>query len=326
MEKLVAVGPYTPAMRKSIETWLPQGICLEYITAREQYAALEDAEYILLRTLRLDEPEIRTLKKAKLIQRWGAGFDTVDVDAAGRQGIQVAVGAGVNAQSVAELTVLLMLAVCRNLVNQVSAFSAGEDRRVAYAAQSMCLQGKTVGIFGMGNIGRKVAAIVKAFGAQVRYYDVNPLDAGQEEALGCRFGAVEEVLSGADIISLHLPLLPSTRHFLDAEAIRRMKRGAVVINAARQELIDEDALAVALREGYLAGAGLDEISGPYCQSPLAGLDNVICTPHIGGSTVDINDTMARICMDHVRAVSQGQVLTPPSLVNATYFTQKRKEV
>ena len=127
MEKLVAIGPYSPAMRRSIEAYLPEGVAISYITQQSQYDALCDADYILLRTLRLERAQIETLQKARLIQRWGAGYDSVDIHAAGERKIQVAVGAGVNAQSVAELTVLLMLAVCRNLIAQVDAFAEGKD-------------------------------------------------------------------------------------------------------------------------------------------------------------------------------------------------------
>lgn len=319
MEKLVAVGPYSPAMRRSIEAHLPEGVAISYITQQSQYDALCDADYILLRTLRLERAQIETLQKARLIQRWGAGYDSVDIHAAGERKIQVAVGAGVNAQSVAELTVLLMLAVCRNLIAQVDAFAKGKDCRVAYAANSLCIHGKTVGILGMGSIGKKVAAIVRGFGAQVIYYDVYRMGVEQEEALGCRFADEDEVLRTADIVSLHLPLLESTVGYLNAQKIAKMKPGAVLVNAARQELIDEQALAQALREGRLLGAGLDEIAQPYAQSPFAEMQNVICTPHIGGSTVDINGTMAKICMEHVREVQHGAVLTRPSLVNAEYF-------
>lgn len=319
MEKLVAVGPYSPAMRRSIEKYLPEGIALSYITQKSQYGELCDADYILLRTLRLERADIRTLQKARLIQRWGAGYDSVDIHAAGELGIQVAVGAGVNAQSVAELTVLLMLAVCRNLIAQVDAFADGKDCRVAYAANSCCIHGKTVGIFGMGSIGKKVAAIVRGFGAQVIYYDVYRMSDEQEEALGCRFADEDEVLRTADIVSLHLPLLESTAGYLNAERIAKMKPGAVLVNAARQELVNEQALAQALLDGKLLGAGLDEIAQPYAQSPFAGMQNVICTPHIGGSTVDINDAMAKICMEHVLSVQHGELLTRPGLVNAEYF-------
>lgn len=319
MEKIMVIGPYTQQMVRSLEKYLPQGTEMVFIKDDSGYDALDDADYIILRTYRLEGTQIARLGKVKLIQRWGAGFDTVDIQAAGKQGIPVAVCAGVNAQSVAELSVLMMLAVCRNLLPQAAAFASGEDRRTSLASQSRCIAGKTVGILGMGNIGRRVAGIVRGFGADVIYYDVMPMDSEKEAALGCRYGSMDEVLSESDIVSLHLPLLEETKGILDRNAIAKMKTGAVLINAARQELVVEADLAEALRSGKLLGAGLDEIGEPVAQSPFAGMENVICTPHIGGSTVDINDTMARQCMEHIDAVRGGKALTPPSLVNGKYL-------
>lgn len=321
MEKLAIIGPYTQMMVDSLRKYLPEGLEARFIRGYEEYGALEDADYIILRTLRIEKEHIATMKRAKLIQRWGAGFDTVDIQAAGEKGIPVAVCAGVNAQSVAELSVLMMLAVYRNLPAQMAAFVAGEDRRTELASTSRCLEGKIVGILGMGNIGRRVAGIVRAFGAQVVYYDVCRMPEEREADLGCRYGSVDEVLAGADIVSLHLPLLEGTRGFIRADTIAKMKNGAVLINAARQELVVEADLADALRSGKLMGAGLDEIAEPVAQSPFHGMPQVICTPHIGGSTVDINDTMARSCMEHICSVRSGEALRAPVLVNGKYLPE-----
>lgn len=319
MEKLAVIGPYTQMMTDSMRKYLPEEIEMRFVHGYDEYGALEDADYIILRTLRMEKEHIVTLKRAKLIQRWGAGFDTVDIQAAGEKGIPVAVCAGVNAQSVAELSVLMMLAVYRNLPAQMAAFAAGEDRRTELASASRCLEGKTVGILGMGNIGRRVAGIVRAFGADVVYYDVYRMPQEREAALGCRYASADEVLKSADIVSLHLPLLEETRGFIRRDTIAGMKDGAVLINAARQELVVEADLAEALKSGKLMGAGLDEIGEPVAQSPFHGMSQVICTPHIGGSTVDINDTMARSCMEHIRSVRGGKTLCPPALVNGKYL-------
>lgn len=324
MEKIIVIGPYTQQMVGSMRKYLPRGTEMEFINDYSQYGVLADADYIILRTLRLDKPHIALLRKAKLIQRWGAGFDTVDIQAAGQRGIPVAVCAGVNSQSVAELSVLMMLALYRNLLPQAAAFASGEDRRTSLASQSRCIEGKTVGILGMGNIGRRVAKIVRGFGAEVIYYDVFRMDPDGEKALGCRYGTMDEVLAEADIISLHLPLLEETRGIINGRTLSGMKPGALLINAARQELVVESDLADALRSGRLLGAGLDELAEPVPQSPFAGLENVICTPHIGGSTADINDTMARLCMEHIAAVRDGRALTAPSLVNGKYLPPVQK--
>ncbi len=319
MEKLVVIGPYTPPMKASIEKYLPQGIDLRYITSYEEYGALEDADYILLRTLRMDEVHIAPLKKAKLIQRWGAGYDTIDLEAAAKKGIQVAVAPGVNAQSVAEHTILLALAACRNLIPQARAFAAGEDKRSALSAGALCINGKTVGILGMGNIGRRVAGMAKAFGADIVYYDLFRMKPEQEQAMGVTYAGIDDVLAQAQILCLHLPLVESTRHFVCAENIAKMRDGVVLINTARGELVDEQALADALRSGKIAAAGLDELNEAVADSPFANMDNVICTPHIGGSTIDLNDTMAKICMENLMTTARGERIEVPRLVNGKYL-------
>lgn len=319
MEVLAAIGPYTEQMRAEIESRLPAGIEIKYIEDYAQYELLQDADYILLRTLRLTKEHIQTLRRTKLIQRWGAGYDTVDIRTAGEQGIPVAAAVGVNAQSVAELSVAFMLALYRRLFAQSEAYAGGEDRRVELSKNAYCIAGKTVGILGMGNIGRKVAGIVRAFGAEVVYYDALRMEPEKERTLGVRYAPLDEIWGQADILSLHLPALEETKGIVCVQTLCKMKRGAILINAARQELVAEKDLAEALRSGHLLGAGLDELAEPFPQSPLYGLDNVLCTPHIGGSTADIAAAMAERCMGNIALVQSGKKLSPPALVNAAFL-------
>ena len=142
MEKIIVIGPYTQQMVSSMQKYLPCGTEMEFINDYSQYGVLADADYIILRTLRLDRPHIALLRKAKLIQRWGAGFDTVDIQAAGQRGIPVAVCAGVNSQSVAELSVLMMLALYRNLLPQAAAFASGEDAVTPWPVDPAASRGK----------------------------------------------------------------------------------------------------------------------------------------------------------------------------------------
>ena len=319
MEILAAVGPYTDAMRAAIEKSLPDGIAVRYIGGYDQYNLLKDVEYILLRTLSLTREHMQGLERAKLIQRWGAGYDTVDIQAAGERGIQVAVAAGVNAQSVAELAVALLLSLYRKLPAQVSAFAKGEDCRMTYAKDAHCIAGKTVGIIGMGNIGRTVSRIMQAFGASVVYYDVVRMGVEQEKNQNVTYLPLEEIWGRSDILSLHLPALDETKGIICQETLDKMKDGAVLINTARQELVVEKDLAVALRSGRLYGAALDGLAEPFSESQFVGLDNILCTPHIGGSTADVNVSMAEKCMENIASVQQGSRLLPPSLVNAAFL-------
>ena len=169
----------------------------------------------------------------------------------------VAITAGANAVPVAEFTLLLVLAVLRRLPHREAQLRGGEWQRAREETRvhARQLRGKVVGLVGLGAIGREVARRMRAFDAEVRYYDVRRLAASEERALGVRFQDLDPLLAEADIVSLHVPLLPSTRELLSRERIARLRPGAIVINTARGELVDEAALAEALESGRLAGAG-----------------------------------------------------------------------
>lgn len=316
MEKVLVIGPFNDAMKKALLEAFPAEFTLEFITGHEDYGKLAEADYTILRTLTIDANDIAGMKNMKLIQRWGAGYDTVDIKAAAEKGIPVAVAYGINSTPVAEMTVALMLAVYRNLVPLTVGVQNGQWERENYAKYSHTINGKTVGIIGIGNIGRKVAAIVKAFGAQVLYYDAFRLSPEQEQANGVTFCEMDEIWGKCDIISLHVPLLDSTVKMANAGTIGKMKDGAVLINTAREELVDLEALRDALASGKLSGAGLDAIEpATMASKPFEGLNNIVLTPHLGGNTADDVAAMAQRCADQICAVSRGEKLAPPHVVN-----------
>jgi phosphoglycerate dehydrogenase-like enzyme len=183
------------------------------------------------------------------------------------------------------------------------------------------IKGKTVGLIGCGAIGRQVAEKVRAFGAQVVYYDVFRLPETTEQKLGLTFRELDEVLASADIISLHLPLLDSTRGMIGRREIALMKPSALLINTARGEIINTVALAEALAGKRIAGAGLDVFDPEPLEadSPLRALDNVVLTPHVGGNTADISMDMVDICLENIFAVRDGRPLSPKVLVNRQYL-------
>lgn len=316
MEKVLVIGPFNDAMKKALLESFPPEFSLEFITSRDDYGKLADADYTILRTLSINADDIAGMKNMKLIQRWGAGYDTVDIKAAAGKGIPVAVCYGVNSTPVAEMTVALMLAVYRNVVPLTVGIQNGAWERESYAKLSHTINGKTVGILGIGNIGRKVAAIVKAFGAKVIYYDVFRLSAEQEQANGFEYSELDDIWGKCDIISLHVPLLESTMKMVNEETIARMRDGAVLVNTAREELVDLEALRGALASGKLAGAGLDAIEEASVASrPFEGISNIVLTPHLGGNTADDAAQMAQRCADQICAVSRGEKLSPPHVVN-----------
>lgn len=316
MEKVLVIGPFNESMKSALAQSFDDRFSLEYITSREEYGRIADADYIILRTLDLNADDIAAMKKVKLIQRWGAGYDTVDIKAAAEKRIPVAITYGINATPVAEMTLALTLAVYRNLVPMTKGVQDGKWERETYAKTSYTINGKTVGIVGIGNIGRKVAALFRAFGAKVMYYDLFRLNAEREKELDLTYSELDDLWGKCDIISLHAPATPETAGIVNAAALNKMRDGAVLINTAREELVNMEALAAALRSGKLLGAGLDAVEEETMKAlPFLGLGNVVLSAHLGGNTADNAVHMARRCADQVAVVSAGGKLPPPHAVN-----------
>ncbi len=320
MEKVLVIGPFNESMKKALADAFDDRFSLEYITSREEYGRIADADYIILRTLNLNAEDIAAMNKVKLIQRWGVGFDSVDIQAAGEKNIPVAVTFGINSTPVAEMAMALTLAVYRNLVPMTTGIQEGKWEREVYSKTSYTINGKTVGVIGIGNIGRKVAALFQTFGATVLYYDLFRLSPEREEELGLTYYDLDEIWDKCDIVSLHAPATPETTHMVNAESLARMKDGAVLINTAREELIDMDALVQAVKNGKLLGVGLDAVEEEtMSKQPFRGMDNVVLAAHLGGNTADNSVHMAKRCAEQVAAISEGKVLSAPHLVNGQYL-------
>ncbi|MDA8124962.1 MAG: 2-hydroxyacid dehydrogenase [Deltaproteobacteria bacterium] len=321
MAKIALLGPFTDKMQASFQEILPAGFELFLVPTKEEYDKLPDADYIVFRTLEIREETIKTLRRTKLIQRWGVGYDIVDIQAAGEHRIPVAIMSGINATQVAEMTILQTLAALRNLIPLHNGMANGQWLKKEFEKRSYVIQGKQVGIVGLGNIGLKVAALFRAFGANIAYYDTPRRPVEIEAPVGARYMSLDKLLETSDIVSLHVPLLESTRHMINKAAIALMKPTAVIINTSRGGIIDEAALYEALSNNRLLGAGLDVFENePLLQdSPLRSLKNVVMSPHIGGSTVDNNGTMAKRAIENIVNVSMGQEVSPGDLVNAQYL-------
>lgn len=322
METIALVGPYGADVLPLVERKLRGRMAVIAVPTEEDYAALANVEYVILRVLRLNAETIGSMRRLKLIQRWGVGYEKVDIQAAGRRNVPVAVAPGGNATAVSELAVLLMLAVYRNLVPLHNGTARGLWEKAKYIDNSYVIKGKTVGLVGCGAIGLSVAQKVQAFGAAVIYHDVRRLPAVHEARFGLRFAEFDELLAKADIVSLHLPGNESTEGLIGTRALGLMKPKAILINTARGEVVDARALAAALRSGRLLGAGLDVLDTEpiAADSPLSGLDNVVLTPHVGGNTVDINGDMVDICVDHILAFSAGVPLASSVVVNSQFLS------
>jgi phosphoglycerate dehydrogenase-like enzyme len=282
---------------------------------RERERALElfgAAEFLIGFPWDLDEESFAALStRCRLIQLLSAGYDDFDVAGAARHGLPVALNGGANAVAVAEHTVMLMLAALRRLwplATEVKNFIWRSSLRSGEWTHE--LAGRTVGLIGLGNIGREVAARLAPFGVVVLYHDVNQVPTEVEDALGARYVPLDELLKRSDVVSLHLPLLPATRRLLDRDRLMLMPRGAVLVNTARGELVDERALADLLSEGHLFAAGLDTtaVEPPPPDHPLPGLDNCLITPHSAGPTWESWARRLRNAADNLSRVAAG---SPP---------------
>jgi D-3-phosphoglycerate dehydrogenase len=223
----------------------------------------------------------------RLIQKWGIGVDKIDLAAAERLGIYVSITAGANASVVAEHAIMLMLAALRGLILADRSMRAGDWNAAALRPRSRQLATKTVGILGLGNIGTAVARRLQGFGVHIIYNDIKgPMPAAPE--LHAEFVGLAELLGRSDVLTIHIPGGKANRHVVDAAGIARMKPGAVIVNTARGEVIDEAALTQALASGHLLAAACDTFDNEPLRpdSPLRQMDNMVLTPHCAGGALD----------------------------------------
>ncbi|UCD80288.1 MAG: phosphoglycerate dehydrogenase [Desulfobacterales bacterium] len=288
------------------------------LASAELAELLKDADGFIAGLDQIDASALAAAKRLKVIARYGVGVDRVDVAAATRRGIVVTNTPGANSAAVAELAVGLMLALCRYICQADQATRRGEWPRYA----GIGLRGKTVGLVGYGAIGREVALRLKAFGCRLLASDpyVKP-----DTAAGCPVSLVplDELLASSDVVSLHTAVTSANAGMVNAGFLHKMKQGALLINTARGELIDEAALRQALAEKHLAGAALDcfckEPPGP--DHPLLRMPQVIVTPHMGAHTDEAVNTMGRMSLDACLAVLGGE--RPAHIVNPEVYEQQR---
>jgi len=275
---------------------------------------------VSLLTDRVDCNLLSSAPRLRIVSQYAVGFDNVDVDCATRLGVYVTNTPGVLTEATAELTWALILAVARRIVEADVFVRRGGwyETKTAWHPKMMLgteLKGKVLGIVGLGRIGKRVAEIgVKGFGMKVIYYDVYR-DRRFEEELGVTYKSLEEVLREADIVSLHVPLTKDTYHMINEERLRLMKRTAILVNTSRGAVVDTGALVKALREGWIAGAGLDVFEGEPIppNHPLTAFKNVVLVPHIGSATYEGRHRMAEVVLENLVAFYEGRV--PPNLVN-----------
>jgi glyoxylate reductase len=271
---------------------------------------------IALLTDRIDEPLLARCPRLKIVANVAVGYDNIDVAAAARRGVAVTNTPGVLTDATADFAFTLLLATARRVLPADRYVRAGRFHgweMMGFLGGD--LAGRTLGIAGFGRIGQAVARRGRGFGMEVIYADEFPAAPAVEEELGARRVDKATLIASSDYLSLHLPLIAATRHYIGEPELFAMKRDAYLVNTARGPIVDEAALARALRSGQIAGAGLDVFERePQVEPELLALDNVVLAPHIASATVETRSKMALIAAENAIAAVSGA--PPPNLVRA----------
>ncbi len=276
-------------------------------------ALIVDADAIIAGTEPITVRVLDAAPRLKVIARRGVGVDSVDVAAATARGIPVAITAGVLTDAVADHAMALLLSVARRIPQLDRLVKAGGWDR----APTADVHGKTLGIVGFGAIGRAVARRAAGFGMRMLAFDIAP-DAAAAASLGVALCDLETLLRESDFVTLHVALTPATRGMINDAALRQMKPTAFLINTSRGAVVDEAALLQALREGRLAGAGLDVFHDePVRDRALVGLDQVVATPHVASHTAETLVRMERSCAEAVLAAVRGE--RPAHIINPEIY-------
>ncbi|WFO75260.1 hydroxyacid dehydrogenase [Desulfurococcaceae archaeon MEX13E-LK6-19] len=284
--KVLVAAPIHPEAIEKLKQEGFEVVYKEYPSEEELIELVKDVDALIVRSKPVvTKKVIDAAEKLKVIGRAGVGIDNIDVEAAKAKGIEVVNTPGAPTRSVAELAIGLMIDVLRKI-----AFSDRKMREGKWPKKEALgheLYGKTLGVIGMGRIGREVARIAYyGFNMKILYYDVVRCSKEFEEELKMKYVDLDTLLKESDIVTIHVPLVKETYHLIDENKLKLMKKTAILINTARGAVVDTNALVKALKEGWIAGAGLDvyEEEPLPPDHPLRQLDNVVLTPHIGANT------------------------------------------
>lgn len=311
MSKVLLINGQSQQVADTFAALAPAGCEIAWIPAslsdEEKIEHLRGVEFVVLHPAALSGAVMRAARSLRLIQLLAAGYEKVDMRTAAELGIPVATNGGANAWAVAEHAIALMLALYKRLIPCDRSVRAGEWRKAANGFNTCELAGKTVGIVGAGNIGRKVARRAKAFETDILYFDACSI-AEIENELGARRVPLDELVGTADVITLHAPLLKETRGLIGARQFAAMKPGAILINTSRAELVDEPALIDALTARKIAGAGIDVYYQEPVRAdhPLLALDNVVLTPHTAGHAFEGWARRCKFSWENIQRVVAGE--------------------
>ncbi|MCZ0962261.1 2-hydroxyacid dehydrogenase [Paracoccus benzoatiresistens] len=316
MTTIVLLDPAAPERLDRIRPFMPQDWRLTTAASRapqDQLAALQGASFAITGDVPVTEAMFAT-PSLRAVHKWGVGYDGIDLDAARRHGVRVFRTTGSNAVAVAETVLGLILALNRNIVRGHVGILNGRWPKGEVAASSTILSGRTVGIVGMGHIGKALAGLLRGFGCPILYTKRTPLPEAEEAEAGARFAPLAELLATSDVVTLNCELNDSTRDLIGRDQLALMKPDAILVNAARGGVLVEADLAEAIRAGRLRGAGIDVFSvEPITpDNPLLGQDRVVLTPHLAALDAGGFAPSVTRMVENLLAVQNG---TPPRQID-----------
>ena len=311
MKTILLTNKYSNAPLEIIRKEVPQGFKATFLSEQSTGALVNEvteADYILAGgRLKITREVLNRAEHLKMIQRSGVGLDTLDLEAIKEKKIPLYVNQGVNAESVAEHTLLLILACLRKLPTISQNTKNGIWKKQEQGVTTSELKGKTVGIIGMGNIARTLVGLLKPFQVKIVYYDRYQMSSEFEEENNMTFTNLDALLTVSDILTIHCALTEETEHLINRTTIQKMKKGAIIINTARGEIVDPEALAENLNTGQLSYAALDvHVNEPIPRNyPLKKSNNVILTPHIAYNTNEATKKMLDLTIKSIEECLQG---------------------
>lgn len=319
MTKIAILQPIGEDQAGIIASLLPEGWRAEAARGRapaDLMAQLADADFALWWDVPVTAEIVAAAPSLKLFHKWGVGIDNIDIEACRARGIRIARTTGSNAIPVAEYTIGLMIALGRRIPQAHASTRAGGWEKNEVWRHSILLSGKTVGILGLGAIGKGVAKRLTGFECRVLYHNRTRLPAEEEAALGVEYSTLDAMLAEVDVLSLNCPLTPETKGLIDAAALARMKRGALLINVARGGVVVEQDLADALAQGHLAGAAVDvfDQEPPPPDHPLLHLDNCLVTPHTASTARENSRRSIAHWLGNMVRVAKGEAIPAQDVV------------
>lgn len=302
----------------------PEGWTTEVVRGdtplEDQKMAVADADFIMVYRAHLHDDVLRAAEKVRVVQTLAAGYDSLNLKLMSQLEVPCCNNGGANSLAVADHAVLLMLTLYKQLMAADRSTREGSWSQPISGTNTFEMAGKSVGILGLGNIGRQVAKRVQGFDSRVQYFDLFPQPPEREKELNVTRVGLEELFATSDIVTCHTPLTPATGHIVSRDLISLMKRTAILINTSRGPVVDESALIDALSEGRIAGAGLDVFENEPVDpnNPLLRMDNVVVTPHSAGTTWDTWFRRAEFAYRNMNGVWDGD---PPMAIAQEYDIQ-----